>query len=913
MAQNNAYAWVPKRLHREYFFKLRQSLSTLTSVGQMAAARSNGDGLRSTVPALVTAHARARPDQLAVQYRDEHYTYAQLDARAGRIANALRARGVVEGDCIGVSLEPELDVPAALLAVLKLGAAYVPLDPQYPASRIAEIVADVRPRVIVSRSALRGRLGSPSDSSLLLLDSHEAIIASQSDSAPTLADDRDRIATIFFTSGTTGRPKGARASHAQLAFYAEAARMRLGLQATDVVPTIARFSFSISILELLVPLTAGATVQVLDRDVVMDPTRMASALERVTFFHMGPSLLRGVLAEIQRAGNVAARLGHIRHASSGGDMIPPQVLTAMRDAFPSAEVFVLYGCTEISCMGTCYEVPREGVIERTYVGEPFPEMTLRLVDEQGAPVVAGESGEVFFAGPGVIQGYLDRPELDAARFVMLDGMRFYRTGDIGRWHDGKGLELLGRADFQIKVRGMRVESAEVEYHLRRVPGVRDAAVALRARGGEDVLAAFVVRDPTHVDATDAEPLAARIRRALVERVPDYMVPSAIAELLALPLNQNLKLDRRALPALADAAAPTEQAFPPRSTRERWLAAIWCELLGRESVGRRDNFFELGGDSLLGLQFILRVERETGVRIEGIDVLRESLGTLAELCGEFEGDISGGGEALNAPTSRRESFYFGPDSSLYGIIEHPGVARGSTAVLICGPIGAEDIRPSFVLTLLMRRLAARGVPVMRFDWYGTRDSAGDGPDGDPARWRADLLAARDALTARTGAKSVTAIGIRLGGLVLLAGLKEACFDRVVMWDAVIDGRAFVARARAAEDARRRGYTPRLRFGQHRNKFGVEELHGFSWSTRALDVVSKLRLDERLPVSTARVSWLSSEDPTSARSLFEQLVPEAQRGEFAELSGGGLWADSQKLLDLMPDVFVVQSLMRLAEVI
>jgi len=868
------------------------------------------DSVSVTVDALVTAQARVRPRQVAVRHQEQSLSYEQLEARANQIAHALRALGVTPGDCVAMLLEPELDVPAVVLGILRVGAAYVPIDPKYPAARIAEMLEDVSPRVVISRRALQQRAGLALVGTQLLLDADAAVIEGPAEGSLELAPDPTRIATIFFTSGTTGRPKGARASHQQLSFYASAATARLGHTFADVIPTLARFGFSISIFELLIPLTVGATVLVLDRDDVMDPARLVRRLEEVTFFHAGPSLLRGVLAEVGRAPGSPTRFAAVRHASSRGDMVPPQTLSAMRAVFPFASIYVLYGCSEISCMGTCFEVPREGEIARTFVGVPFPEMKMLLLDDALRPLASGLPGEVFFAGPGVIPGYLDRPELDRESFVFIDGERFYRTGDLGRWSDAHGLELLGRVDFQLKVRGMRVESAEVEFHIRQVPGVRDVAVALRDRLGEQLLVAFVVREPAMASAGDRTALAAAIRRQLSDRVPDYMVPNAIVEIPSLPLSHNLKLDRRALPELNMASDAVDPIEVPRSATERWMAMIWCELLHGVSVGRRQNFFELGGDSLLGLQLILRVERESGVRLNGIDVLREPLSVLAALCDPVDA-VQPETVESRAPISRRTSFYFGPDESLFGIIDAPIQPTHKSAVLICGPIGADDIRPSWVFSLLMRRLAERGIPAMRFDYFGTRDSPGDSQDGDPSRWRADILTARRELLARTDAQSVNAIAVRLGGTLLCGTLADADWERVVFWDAIERGDDFVRQSEQTEIGRRRATLPVFWRPRPGPPDGVRELQGFMWSNRTLEELRSIRMLPPTRAFGTRVSWLCSDAPTQQRATFERITSGGIQGRFVALPTSGLWSDPAKLLEQMPDSFVVQSLVTLVE--
>jgi amino acid adenylation domain-containing protein len=864
---------------------------------------------------LVEGHARRQPTSLAVRYRDERLTYADLEARANRLAHMLLARGVRPGDLVVTCLEPELDVPVVLLATLKAGGTYVPVDPTYPVARIQEMVADLAPRLVVMRRALARRLGVSLAAPLLALDDDARTIAAHHDTPPAVADDPERIATIFHTSGTTGKPKGARAAHRNVAWFAKAARERYAMVPTDLFPVIARFTFSISIFEVLVPLTAGATILILDRDHVMDAERMARTFEEVTFFHAGPSLLKRVLPAA-RAGWTPERYARVRHASSGGDMVPPQVLSDLRELFPRAEVFVIYGCSEISCMGCTDEVPRAGAIERTYVGLPFPGTEVRVLDESRQAVPAGEVGEVWFAGPGVITGYLARPELDAEKFVLLDGKRFYRTGDVGRFHPGRGVELLGRTDFQMKIRGMRVEAAEVEFHLRQVPGVADAACVGRESRGEKVLAAFIVRDAKGAPAgsVDAAELGSRVRRALSEKLPDYMVPAAIVEIAALPLNHNLKLDRHALPQLTDSAAAggTPQAL--RTETERWFGRVWCELLKLPSVGRRQNFFELGGDSLLAMQVVARAGAELGVTIEGMDLLRETLAEVAAIADAMRAPTAVPVRATGVPAPdeweddgfRVDSFHFGPEASLYGILYRPTAAVQPQAVLICGPIASDQMRPNFVLNLLARRLAQRGIPTLRFDWFATADSLGEEVEGHPDRWRADLLVARAELARRSGTEAISAVGIGLGATLLGGTVVPRAWRRLVVWDPVLSGAAHIALLRRAHAAAVSTLLPNRTRRAQRVAGDVEELLGFTWSSSALAAVATLEMGPRHDRTGAALGWLATRDVDAQARAFSRMRADGEGSGFAALPLDAGWSEAALQLELMPDSGIVAAI-------
>ena len=304
------------------------------------------------------AHAAAHPDDPAVAYADRTLAYGALNGRANRLARRLAARGIREGTRVVVALDPGLDVITCLLALLKLNAVYVPLDPHNPPARLRVVLDDVGAGLVLSSGAalpVIASLGTETADIEHELDAASALDATNLD-LPVSADD---IAYIFYTSGTTGLPKGVVATRGNLSLYVNAARTRYGIRRHDVLPAMARFSFSISLFELAMPLTCGASVIMLDRDHVMDLDRLVGTIERVTVFHAGPSLLRRLVARIRQLPDMRARYASVRHASVGGDLVPPELLEEMKEVFANAEIFVIYGCTEISVMGCTYEAPRE--------------------------------------------------------------------------------------------------------------------------------------------------------------------------------------------------------------------------------------------------------------------------------------------------------------------------------------------------------------------------------------------------------------------------------------------------------------------------------------------------------------------------------------------------------------------------
>jgi acyl carrier protein len=635
------------------------------------------------------------------------------------------------------------------------------------------------------------------------------------------------------------------ASHANMTHFIRVSRDRYRISADDVIPAVASFTFSISMFELMSPLSVGGTLIILERQHVLDAERITATLQQVTLFHIGPALLKNIVKFIKRHVPDFGVFANVRHASSGGDMVPPELLRDMQQIFSSSELYVIYGCSEISLMGCTWELPRER-IEKTYVGRPFGNVSLLVLDDDDNQVPVGAVGDVCFGGPGVVAGYVNRLEKTDARFFLRDGVRYYRTGDRGRLNGSGELELLGRRDFQIKVRGMRVELAEIDYHLRQAGGVRDGVVVVRTRErGEAVVAAYYVSD----SGKDIEQEA--LHSHMTARLPDYMVPVFYVRLDALPLNYNLKVDRKALPELPTTETTTTIKNPPTTTTETAIARIWCELLHLPGVGMDDNFMLLGGDSLLAMEMIYRVQHELGVKLDGMDVLRESLLILSRLVERQTGEAARQGAGLRTALVMRavlpvSSFYFGPGDSLYGLYNPAVGDPRSPPVLICPPIGYEYARCQFLLRALAEKLSEAGVPSLRFDFFGSGDSLGNDVDASWGRWRQDLLAALDELKRRTGSSRVRVFCLRLTTVLALKSLPRDDIDRWVCWDPVVDGAAYCRELQRMTREKVHKLLVKRNLKRPRKIPGSEELVGTRFSTELLESMKAVLLrDEDLP--------------------------------------------------------------------
>lgn len=552
----------------------------------------------------IETHAAQRPEAIALRCQDQQLSYGDLNQRANQLAHYLKSLGMVAGDRVAVCVQPCLEIGVALLGIFKAGGVYVPLDPSHPPERLASILEDTQAKILLTQSALSQNL--PAVQHPLCLDTDWATVQPFPSHNPNIAVDLDQSAYIIYTSGTTGKPKGVVASHRNLVNYILATQARFGFNTEDVMPSVARYTFSIAMFELLSPLVAGGTLVLLSREQVLDFDRMAKTLEQLTMLHTVPSLMQKLVSYIQDRGLDLQRYRGIKHIFTGGDIVAPDLLETLKAVFQNANVYVLYGCSEVSSLCCSYPVPRDQVVTQSRVGRAFNNVQTRLYDPDQNLVPIGIPGEIYVSGAGVTQGYLNREDLTQEKFVTIDGQRFYRTGDLGRLRDDGHIEFLGRADFQIKLRGIRIELGEIESTLRKAPGVREGVVMACELGGEKNLVAYVVLDQTQTPQIEA------IRSFLQVRLPDYMVPAAFVVLDVMPLNPNQKVDRRALPQpTAENLVGFGELVASRNDLEQELVEIWERILGIQPIGIQNNFFDLGGTSLSAVQMLSEIEKQYG--------------------------------------------------------------------------------------------------------------------------------------------------------------------------------------------------------------------------------------------------------------------------------------------------------------
>jgi amino acid adenylation domain-containing protein len=566
------------------------------------------------VHALFEHQARRTPDAVALVCGAQRLSYRDLNAQACQLAHGLRQRGVTAEVPVGVCLERSPALVVALLAVLKSGGALLPLDPELPPERIAFMLQDARAALVLTHSRLAERVALDTGGCVrwcvdALATELGAELGAEPKDAPqhalALPCPPAQLAYVIYTSGSTGQPKGVLVEHRGWSNHVRWMQRTLGLTPQDRLLQLTSIGFDAALVELFMPLQAGATLVLAAPGEQRDTARLATLLreQEITVLQMVPSALRALLGEPHFAA------GALRHVICGGEALDHTLAQTLLQRLPNATLGNFYGPTETSIDATHFEVPRplQGAGTVT-IGRPIDNTRCVVLDDELQPVPVGVSGELMVGGAGVARGYLNRPELTAERFIadpFTEGQRLYRTGDRARWRADGQLEYLGRSDAQVKLRGQRIELGEIEAALKAQPGVRDAAALVR----EDVpglprLVAYVAGSGI---------AAADLKAALARQLPEAMVPATFVVMTQWPLLPNGKLDRHALPA-PERASEASPATAPRTPTELAVARIWQEVLRVERVGTTDHFFELGGHSLLATQVVSRLRAALHVEL-----------------------------------------------------------------------------------------------------------------------------------------------------------------------------------------------------------------------------------------------------------------------------------------------------------
>ena len=561
------------------------------------------------------AQVRRTPEALALITEEQSLNYAQLNARANRLAHALIERGVGPDVLVGLALPRGVPMVVGLLAILKAGGAYVPLDPAYPQDRLSYMVQDSGIALLLTDSELQPRFSGVSVN-CLLLDQAQDSLADYSERDPGVVVDADNLAYVIYTSGSTGKPKGVTLRHGALSNHMQWMQESLKLTADDRVLQKTAISFDASVWEFWLPLMNGAQLVLAAPQLNLDLTTLWAEVARlrISVLQMAPSLLQALLPLARRE-----QLASMRLLLCGGEALSAHLSRQVMAVF-DGELRNLYGPTEATIDTSSHGVDRDVKDDARIIaiGRPINNVRTYVLDAAMQPCALGAIGELHIAGDSLARGYHQRPGLTAERFIpdpfaTSAAGRLYRTGDLARYAEDGVIEYLGRIDHQVKIRGLRIELGEIEARLLAQPQVRDAVLLARDELSGPNLVAYLVAEDASLDSQAHNALAEQLKARLGQEVPDFMVPTHLVFLDQLPLTPNGKLDRKALPA-PDVRAHQSAWLAPQSALECQVAAIWQDVLKLERVGLGDDFFELGGHSLLVVNVVSRLQLELGLTL-----------------------------------------------------------------------------------------------------------------------------------------------------------------------------------------------------------------------------------------------------------------------------------------------------------
>ncbi len=736
----------------------------------------------SVVDAILAQAART-PDAVAVDDGSRRLTFAELGVASERLAAAIIEHGGFDAPRVAIHLPRSSELVVAMLAALRAGAAYVPLDRHLPPRRLASMLDDSGADLVIVSEETAANLPDDVVPAVLTLPLDDGEGGLDFD-IPVGGSD---LAYVMYTSGSTGRPKGVMVTHQGLASYVGWAADTYAAEGPASFPLYTSPGFDLTVTSIFVPLVTGGTIVVYPDDDVRD----LSVLE--VFEDDAVDVVKLTPSHLALLEDRHFKTERIRCLILGGEELRTEAVRPVHDlAGDRITIYNEYGPTEatVGCMIHRYDpaVDTEGAVP---IGGPAAGSTIRVVAPDGSEVPPGEVGEIAIGGEALALGYLGQPELTAERFVTLpaSSTRAYLSGDLARLVRPGVLEYLGRSDDQLKVRGHRIEPGEIEDALTAFDGIAAAAVALRepSPGDERLVAYYVPAPGASINVTE-------VRAHLSEHLPDHMVTRNLVAIDEIPLSPNGKVDRGALPDLVGDVISTNAFVPPSTAAEQLVARLAADLLGVEQVSVGDNFFDLGAHSILAMQLIARLHEETGVRISPRVVLLNSLQQAARLLPEVALEPVPGAAQEAGDRITTSAFFFGPaDAPLFGMHTAPlDRTAQRRAVLLCPPIGWEYMRTHWTMRKVARRLALEGHHVLRFDYHGTGDSSGAADEPTVDRWVEDIRQATAELRHLSGASSVCLVGVRLGAtLASLAATGDATVDQLVLWDPVVRGDAYLA--------------------------------------------------------------------------------------------------------------------------
>ena len=594
---------------------------------------------KACIHELFESQVKENPEKTAVTFENDHLTYQELNKRANRLASYLKSLGAGPETLVGVYVMPSIDMLVSVLGVLKAGSAYIPLDPTFPRDRLAFMLEDSEASILITQQSLADSEGFPANHCRnICLDREWKTIASHSGLNLKSGANPSDLAYVIYTSGSTGKSKGVQICHRSVVNFLESMKHRPGIDGDDILLSVTTLSFDISVLELFLPLTAGASLVLVRREEAFDGIQLAKRIATcgATIMQATPTTWR-ILLEAGWEGSPGLNI------LCGGEAFPPDLANQLLKK--CASLWNMYGPTETTIWSSLYEITSEqnGLVS---IGRPIANTQMYIMDDKMNPVPIGRPGQLYIGGDGLAKGYLKRPELTSKKFIpnpfsSEKGARLYHTGDLARYFPDGTIEFLGRIDHQLKIRGFRIELGDIESAINQHPLVRQNAVTAHENtAGDKQLVAYIVpekraetSDSGGVQSTGSNnDLIPKIRKHLVDKLPHYMLPGAYVLINALPLTPNGKIDRRSLPAPQSASIESRESYKaPETPVEKKLANIWEKVLQIERIDVRDNFFEVGGHSLLAVRVFVEIEKAFNKQLPLATILQkptiEGLATL----------------------------------------------------------------------------------------------------------------------------------------------------------------------------------------------------------------------------------------------------------------------------------------------
>ena len=811
-------------------------------------------------PILWSRQWHTTPDAVAVVSEHGDWSYRQLEAVANTIAASILESGVGQGDCVGICVDRSAEAIAAMLGILKIGAVFVPLDPEYPIDRLRYMVADAGIETIVGHACYEASIGSR------LFDSSRApvhwVVCGQD---PVKADELclergsevvlepSDLAYIMYTSGSTGKPKGVEIEHSALAAYCFADIERYAITAADRTLQFSTLIFDIAIEEIFPPLISGGCVVVRPRERAHCRNELSSLVERfeVTAVHLATAYWHEWVDLMVAAGERIPR--SIRLMIVTGEKVSVAHYRRWQTLCDHEVLWCnAYGPTEATVSATVFIPDADFDAANMPIGKPLKRYEAYILDSAGQPVQNGETGQLYLGGPALARGYHNRPELTEAAFTraIVDGQtkRLYRTGDLARWLADGNIDFGGRIDHQIKLGSYRIEPAEIEAAINEHPSVLESLVSYDEVDGKKFLISYVA-------CGSQEMAAAEISIFLRDQLPPYMIPSRWVFVPSFPKTINGKIDRDALPNPADGVvARDDQYEAPRTDLERRMVQLWQEVLNVGEVGIHDDFFLLGGSSLLVTQVVAKLTSQLSVELPVRDFFANP--TVATVSKQIEsllgrtshaiedGDVQG----LRNQLPLIDTDYFPSGSQrLYAVRYQPrrslgsepgGVGQGQ-AVILCHSIAHEYARGYRNLQQLAIQLCKAGHEVLRFDYASTGNSEGDCGALTADRMIQNLLDAKAFLQTRCGHEQVSVVGLRLGATVA-GNVPPGTFERTVLWDPVLRGSQFLE---MLDRHHRQQLEALTRFNRVRCNDGIDQSYGHRMSAAKRASIANLRLDNQ----------------------------------------------------------------------